>query len=444
MISILLIKEANFEKLSIKQYLSLMTLKTIKINSILTKLALLSVCLILSLMMFFFAKWCFANAISTQSAQKEVSEFAVSLAPDDPQTHYALAVLNEKTFLSEDLERSLAEYELATALSPFDYRLWLALGKARERNGNASGAEAAFRKSLELAPNYAQIHWALGNFLLRQGRTDEAFTEIRRAAEGNETFLRPAVSTAWQNFAGNLSEIKKLFGNSPVLNSMLAAFLANEKRFDEALEIWNSLPLEDRKTIYKEEGKALFTQMIAAKKVRDALEIFNQIAAEGEETFVPEQIANGGFERDVKPKNAPLFDWQLGDGLQPQIGFDDAQKSEGQRSIVIVFNSADGRDFRNLSQLVVVEPNKNYELSFFYNSDLKTSATFSWQIADSANTILAETEPLAEKSDWTKITLKFTTPADAEAVNIKLARVKCPQGICPITGKIRFDDFQLR
>lgn len=421
-----------------------MVLKTISLKTLPLKIALCAVCLAGSVLLIFFAKWCFGNTISTQAQHKEVAEFAVALAPSDPQTHYALAVLNEKTFLAEDLEKSLAEYERAAALAPNDFRLWLALGKARERSGNAPGAEASFRKALELAPNYSQIHWALGNFLLRQGRTEEAFAAIRKAAEGNETYLKPAIMTAWQIFQGKPDEIRKNFGDSAVLNSMLATSLAAEKRFDEALKIWRSLPPEEKRTQFKQEGATLFGQLLAAKKYREALAVHNEIAAEGEQTFAAEKFANGGFETDVKPKSTSIFDWQLGDALQPQIGFDNSQKSEGARSLVIVFNSADGKDFRNLSQTVIAQPGKNYELSFFYNSELKTTATFQWQVLDSANNVLAETAALAEKSDWTKVTLAFTTPADAEAVTVKLARVKCPQGICPVSGKIRFDDFQLK
>ncbi len=393
--------------------------------------------------MFLFAKWTFGNAVATQAPLKEVAEFAVSLAPSDPQSHYTLAVLSEKTFLPEDLEKSLVEYETATALSPHDYRLWLALGNSLGRSGKAAEAESAFKKSLELAPNYAQIHWAYGNFLLRQGRTEEAFAEIRKAAETNETYLKQTVSLAWQVFDGNLGEIRKAFGSSPVVNSMIATFLAETKRFDEALEIWNTFSDEDKKTRFNEDGKTLFRQMIAAQKYRDALEIYNQIADSGEENFALEKIANGGFERDVKTKNASVFDWQLGDALQPQAGFDDGQKSEGNRSLVILFNSADGKDFRNLSQTVVVQSDKNYELNFSYKSALKTDATVRWQILDTANNILSETENLSGKTDWTKINLIFKTPADAEAVNINLVRVNCPTAFCPISGKIWFDDFQL-
>ncbi len=214
-----------------------------------------AVCLIITV---FFVKWCFANAIAARAPNAEVAQLAIDLAPNDPQTHYALAVLNDKIFSPEDLLKSLAEFEQAVALAPNDYRLWLALGKARERNGDAAGAEVALRKALGLAPNYAQVQWTLGNILLRRGKTEEAFAEIRRAAESGETYRVPAVTTAWQIFGGDAARIRQNLGDSNSLKSALAVFLVKEKRFDEAMEIWNTLPVAAKKTLLKPDGEQLF------------------------------------------------------------------------------------------------------------------------------------------------------------------------------------------
>ena len=105
-----------------------------------------------------------------RAGYKEVAEFALTLAPNDPQTHYTLAVFDEKVFSPENLQKSLAEYEQSAALSPNDYRVWLGLGNARERSGDAAGAELALRKSLELAPNYAPVHWTSRKYSFAAGQ----------------------------------------------------------------------------------------------------------------------------------------------------------------------------------------------------------------------------------------------------------------------------------
>lgn len=394
----------------------------------------------------FFVKWCFANTIAVRAPSKEVAELSIDLAPGDPQTHYALAVLNEKSFLLEDLPKSLAEYEKATALAPNDFRLWLELGKVRERNGDAIGAENALVKALALAPNYAQIQWTLGNILLRRGKTVEAFNEMRNAAENHKIYQNPFLSTAWTIFDGNLESIKQNIGSSPVLNSKLAVFLANQKRFDEALDIWNALPADEKKSALKENGETLFGQILAAKRYRDALQIQQSLDEKsGEEKFESGKIYNGSFESDIKREKASVFDWQIAAGAQPQIGFDDAQKINGKRSLVIIFNSTNGKDFRSVSQTIAVEANRKYTFEAFYKSDLKTATTLQWEIVDAADgKSLAATNAVSANADWTNLTAEFLTAENTQAITLRLARETCKSIICPISGKIWFDDFNLK
>lgn len=420
-------------------------IKSIKLETSPARAALIVAAFLCLAATAFFVKWCFADTIAAQAPFVEVAQLAVDLAPNDPQTHYALAVLSEKNFTSEELQKSLTEYEQATALSPNDYRLWLELGKARERRGGAAGAELALRKAWELAPHYAQVQWTLGNVLLRRGKTREAFDEIRRAAESNSQYRTPAIATAWQIYDGDLAAIKKVFNDSPNLNSTLAVFAAKEKRLDEAVEIWNSLPAEEKTGAQRENGETLLREIIPAKKYRAALQILTSVEPSADaETFAVGKIYNGGFESELRRENASVFDWQIADGIQPQIGYDDAQKVGGNRSLVIVFNSSNGKDFRQASQIVAVEAARKYAFEFFYKSELKTSATLRWEIVNVADDkILATTNPIANASDWTRLRTEFTTAANTEAVLIRLVRESCKSIICPITGKVWFDNFSI-
>jgi tetratricopeptide (TPR) repeat protein len=421
-------------------------IKSFKLETVSARVALIIAALCCLAASVVFAKWCLANAIAAQAPAKDVAELAVSLAPSDPQTHYALAVLNEKTFLPEDLSKSTAELEQSVALSPHDFRLWLALGQSRDRTGDSYGAEAALRRAVQLAPNYARVHWTLGNVLLRQGKTAEAFLEIRKAGENDATYKLPAITTASQIFGGNLAEIRRNIGDSANLNSALATFLVNQKRFDEAIQIWNDLPAAEKKTTLKTSGEELVGQLIAAKKYRDAMQIQSSLGEKPEaENFVVGKIFNGGFEADVPREKANAFDWQIADGSQPQIGFDDAQKASGNRSLVVIFNSSDGKDFRQISQTVAVEPRRKYVFSIVYKSELKTAATLRWEIADAADgKVLAATESVSNAAaNWTNLKTEFTTSENAQAVVVRLVREDCKSIICPIAGKIWFDDLAI-
>ncbi len=144
--------------------------------------------------------------------------------------------------------------------------------------------------------------------------------------------------------------------------------------------------------------------MMAAKKYLFGLKIQTEIYETEAENFAPGKIFNGDFEADVKREKASVFDWQIADGAQPQIGFDDKQKVGGERSLVIVFNSADGRDFRQISQTTAIEAAGKYVFEIFYKSNLKTAAGLRWEIADPADgKVLAATSLNSNSAEWTNL-----------------------------------------
>ena len=420
--------------------------KSFQIANASSRALLIAACLLFLTLIFFFVKWCVGDVIAARAPAKDIAQLGVDFAPNDPQTHYALAVINGKNYSPADLAESLAEYEQAVVLSPHDYRLWLAYGKARERAGDAAGAEFAIKKALDLAPNYAPVQWAFGNVLLRRGRTAEGFAEMLRAADNDKNFRVPAIATAWQVFDGDLENVRRNIGDSAVMNLALANFLARQKRFDEAMQIWNNLAGEDKKGVYKADGEQIYGELLAAKNFRAALQMRQSLDDKPEaEKFVVGQIFNGGFEMNAQREQAGVFDWKIGEGNQPQIGPNNEQKRSGNWSLFIIFDSLNGQDFRQISQTVAVESGKRYTFEVFYKAELKTFATLRWDIADAADgKILASTGVISANADWSALNAAFTTAANTEAVTIRLARETCKGIVCPITGKVRFDDFSLK
>ena len=87
-----------------------------------------------------------------------------------------------------------AEGQLAAALegNAHDPAVWAATGGLYARWGEVEPrrfvqAEAAYRRALELAPNTASFHVALGLVLARQGRLEEAVSELERAVALDST-----------------------------------------------------------------------------------------------------------------------------------------------------------------------------------------------------------------------------------------------------------------
>jgi tetratricopeptide (TPR) repeat protein len=422
-------------------------LKIIKINSAPARLALIAVAVAAIVSAWFFGKWNFANAVAeridtAQPEAKSVAEWLISLAPNDPQTHFAAGRTFEKTFDPGDLDRSLAEYERAAALSPNHYVMWLNVGKARSLNGDAGGALSAYAQALRLAPNYASVQWAYGNALIRQGRADEGFAMIAKAAAANPDYARTTALTALEMFDGDLTRVRSALGDSDLMSASLAAVLAKQGRFDEAVEIWSRIG--DR-SAHQKLGISLIEQLATARKYQLAARISAGQQGEGAEKPESGKILNGGFETNIKLRDAGLFEWQIAAGAKPQIGQAEGGAHGGRYSLIFVFDTFATTDFRSISQIVPVEPGAEYELELFYKSDVKSSASLRWEIADAANlATIAAAPPITPAGEWTSTKVKFAVPAGADAVIVRLGRDGCNGPSCPFSGKVSFDDLSLR
>jgi hypothetical protein len=387
-------------------------------------------------------KWAIGSTLAAGSREREITEVGVALAPGDALARNAHAAVLEKTFDMEAFARSVGEHEAAVAISPHDYRLWLGLGRSRERNGDRVGAEAAYRRAEELAPNYSRIHWALGNLLVRDGRFDEGFAHIRRAAETDSTFAAPAVAAAWLAFGGDVPSVTAALGDGDNTRVELARSLAAQKRFDESLAVWNSIPAERRQANFAEQGKALAEKALAEGRFRIAMNISNEFA---ETPSQPETVTNGGFESPIRPKSAGPFDWKNIEGVYPQIGPTGGQKKAGEASLLIRFGDPTNLEFRPLSQTSAVEPGGRYSLSLSHRSELKTQAVFRWEvIAGTSGARLAATEPLATGNGWIDSSIDFAVPVDVDGITVRLVRENCATPICTVAGTIWFDEFQMR
>ncbi len=419
-----------------------MALGTINTESVWARAGLLA-CLVGSLIITgFFVKWCFANAVSTRTDDKEVADIAVGLAPDDPQTHFAVAVMLEKTFDAGNIERSLAEYERAAELSPNNYLAWLELGKARDRSGDTDGAKAAFDRALMLAPSYSDIQWAYGNFLVRSGQNETGFELIRKAALAKPTLMPAAVTVADAIFDGDAGQIHGLLGNDATVDLALAKMALGRKDYGSAFSAWEQIPPDERRTAYAEVGRELANGFAAAKQFVDAANVIRDLAPDGKNEPQVGMITNGGFET-LKLDNKELFDWQIGANSGQQIGLSADRKVSGTYSLHMIFNTTRAEEFREVSQTVAAEPGMRYTLNGSYQADIKGGLV--WEVADASDgKVLARTENLVSKPDWTAFQSGFTVPPTSSGVIIRLVRDGCTVSYCPIAGNIWFDDMRLR
>jgi hypothetical protein len=229
-----------------------------------------------------------------------------------------------------------------------------------------------------------------------------------------------------------------------VTNAALATALTGEARYQEAFDAWSKIDAGGKTAKFKKIGDALIGQMVSAKRFRYAALVEASLLSNETDKPVVGKLVNGGFENGVKLRNAALFEWQIADGAEPQIGLNETQKHSGNYSLWMLFNSFETAGFRAVSQTVAVDPGAKYRFRVFYRSDVRSSATLKWEIANAGtNAPIASAPPLVPASDWTSVEATFEAPPDVDGVIVRFVREGCSGPSCPTNGKIAFDDIEL-
>jgi tetratricopeptide (TPR) repeat protein len=99
---------------------------------------------------------------------------------DRPESHVNLGVVNVKRGLTAAARR---DYDRALELAPWFVPAWVNLADLLRIEGKDDEGAAALERALQVDPNNASVHYALGLLRVRQKRMGEALAALARAAE---------------------------------------------------------------------------------------------------------------------------------------------------------------------------------------------------------------------------------------------------------------------
>jgi len=398
----------------------------------------------------FVVRWYVGNTIAEyfhpEDHRLETAQMAVSLAPNDPLPHWRLGNLALKELPPDQISLVVAEYEKAVSLSPNDYRLWMEFGGALEQAGDFDKAEKALREAVKLAPSYAYPHWHLGNLLLRTDRYAEGFAELRLASEENPQFQSQLFNLAWQLHKDDFQALRGAVGDSPGIRAWFSQYLVERGRYDDGLKLWNSLT-ETEKRESRLAADKIIASLISAQRFYRAMEIWNEVAPGPAYNAELGHILDGGFENNLAHGPGAVFGWQVQSNSQVQIGIDAGQGHSGSRSLRVYFQVRSHIDTINVSQLVPVKPNTEYDFECYLKTERLESAETPVILVVNAgdDAALAGLAAPSGTNDWQRISLSFKTGEKTEAVKVKMVRNSCTESpVCPIFGTVWYDDFDLK
>jgi tetratricopeptide (TPR) repeat protein len=359
---------------------------------------------------------------------------AIQLTPDDPDAHRARATVLNRLHRSAEAEAAL---ETATSLRQDHAVQWLELGATREELDDNEGALAAYDQAVRCAPYYAQTHWQRGNLLLRLGRYDEAFADLRQAAASNRKFLVNVIDLAWSLTKGDANQTAALLQVSNDTDRLeFARFLARKGKVKEVEQQVGLLaaPLSD-------ENRRELTQLAFAAGS------YGELYRLSPGTVKVGGIVNGSFEEPLV-LNDSSFGWKVSPSpAKTTLTVDVSQKSDGQRSLHVSFEGDWDPSVSLLSQTIVVRAEQRYRLTFAVKTqDVVTGGPPRIVLRDVTNNqILAKSDAFPQTTNgWQQMNVDFSVPARSEAVAISLVRDNCSSSPCPIFGVMWLDDFQLQ
>lgn len=330
---------------------------------------------------------------------------AVRLSPNDPEAHRVRAAVLTRLQMPAEAIKSL---ESATTLRYRDDYLWLDLANAREELGDTEGALAALDQAVRWAPYYAHTHWQRGNLLLRMGRPDEAFAELRKAATANRSYLPNLIDLAWGTSNANIRATEQLIQiKDDKERDTLVQFLFRAKAFRAAFEVWRT---------------------------------------PGQPNLSEPALFNGGFEEQFVLNHSGFGGWTLSPEKNgTRLALDVSEPFAGARSLQIKLDGAWTPSTPLLSQTVLVEPYKTYRVSFSVKTkDLVTGGPPVFTVTDALNNqLLGKSENFPAADSWLTLDFEFTTLATSEAAVIRLQRHNCDSSPCAIFGTLWLDEISI-
>jgi len=268
--------------------------------------------------------------------------------PNSARLNWRLAAA-ELSESERDLNDAKAHAARAIALSPYDYRMRVTLASIEEARGDRAAAEKSLVEARGLASHSWNVHYRLGNLLVREGKLDPAVEELRLAAAANRQILPGTLDLLWRASHEDVGMLKSVTGDGPKAKLALAQFLLNVSHPAEAAAVFGTIDRGTRLSS-SSESSVFLNGLVAAGQLELARELWSDTTGGERKATI---VGNGGFELDLL-KDFGQFDWQFSRSEYARISIDPTVAHSGSRSLKIEFAGRDTTRLDNeIRQLVL-------------------------------------------------------------------------------------------
>jgi hypothetical protein len=341
---------------------------------------------------------------------------------------------NEAYYMRLDPEAAAQSYREALRRQPVMIDAWIALAKAELTAGRAGEAEHILDG---LAPLIAHVStWKWQELLLAYdlGHTQHFAASYNFILSRLPHRISEACYVALQ-FWGSWPMILPHVAaenRTVFLQQLMAA-----KEVDVALTLWKDMAADPEAP--ESEVQLGFCQfLLDNKRLPAAKDVWKGWRGDGIRT-----IHDGSFE--LKPLNR-AFGWRM--GRLPQVVMERTSQFPFEKNycIHVHFNGKQNVLLNHLSQIVPVEPGRNYVLKFARRSRNITTdqGIFLEAVGYGCQGLRVQSEPVTGTSSWMVEEVEVPVPAGCEAVLIQLRRKESLMFDSMISGDYWLDAVELK
>ena len=390
------------------------------------------------------------NAIATYYLNLDTRagyERAVTLEPASARNWFLLG--RSYLYDFEQPEPTLAVQSLrkATALDPYSAEALLDLAAAYDGQGDIADARQAFLAAQRVYPLSADVAWSYGNFLLRQGEQDAAFSEIRKAVELEPKRAAEAFSRALRVQPDANVLLDRAVPSSPAVYLPILLSLSNAGDLDNTQLVWNRL-IALRQKVPISEIYFFINELIQQRRVPDAVHAWDQAVSIMQNPPPPDPpgslLWDGGFESGYTGGG---FSWHFIPATSDvQISLDQAEKHSGGRSLRILFNGHRNISFEDACHSIAPEPGQKYLLSAWVKTQSLTSSEgvrLQIFVFTASNTESVVTEEVHGTQPWKQLQMVWVAPPGAGFGSVCVKRKMSDMPESDIEGAAWFDDISM-
>ena len=408
------------------------------------RVVLLVCCCALALLLGFLAV---RNAIAAHYLERDTREGyerAVRLEPHNPRNWYLLGRSYLYDLEQPDPVKAVSALRKSVELDPYSAEAMLDLALAYDGEGDTGQARAALASAQRVYPLSADVAWSYGNFLLRQGEQEAAFTQLRTALELDPKRAAEAFSRASQLQPDSNVVLDKVVPATAATYLPILQMLSGAGDLETAQQVWFRLVGLQQKVPLRE-VVPFFDALTRVRRPDQGARLWPQAVAIMENSPPADPpgsvLWDGGFESGFSGGG---FGWHFTPvSRDVQISFDRAEKHSGEQSLRILFNGRENLNFEDACHSVVPEPGMSYLVSGWVKTQSLTSSEgVRLQIGafTKAGMVSVQSGEIHGTQPWKQLQLDWTAPQDAGLGSVCVRRKMSDMPGSDIQGAVWLDD----